>query len=144
MALSSRKDRGRRAKERKAAAAAASTAVMPEADEIDNAAGEPSANNNDIDGTSEADEASDAGAIVKNKPLTKRQVQKKCIYHKHRRTVVEEQNKYLKKAVTSAREADEANHNFVKQNDKRKTNKSRNIAAGNCKRLLIGQGLGKV
>ncbi len=38
MALSSRKDRGRRAKERKAAAAAAAaTAVMPEADEIDNA-----------------------------------------------------------------------------------------------------------
>ena len=38
---------------------------MPEADEIDNAAGEPSADNNDIDDTSEAeepDEASDAGA----------------------------------------------------------------------------------
>ncbi len=68
MALSSCKDRGRRAKERKAAAAAA-TAIMLEVDEIDNAAGELSANNNDIDGTSEAeepDEASDAGAIVNN------------------------------------------------------------------------------
>ncbi len=97
-----------------ATAAATATAVMPETDEIDNAAGEPSADNNDIDDTSEAeqpDKASDAAAIVKNKPLTKRQVQKKCIYHKYRRQVVEEQNKYSK-AATSVREADEANHNL--------------------------------
>ncbi len=75
---------------------ATATAVMPEADEIYNAC-EPSAYNNDLDGLTEADEASDAGAIVKNKPLPKRQVQMKCIYHNHRRTVVEELNTYLKK-----------------------------------------------
>ena len=43
---------------------ATATAVMLEADEVDNV-GEPSAYNNDLDGLTEADEASDAGAIVK-------------------------------------------------------------------------------